>query len=47
MAAAGAEIGEAQVRELVQALDFFPDFCHGAGIEHFKFKFTHSVCNSA
>ena len=41
MAAAGAEVGEAQVFEGAQAVDLLPDAGHGAGVEDLELEPAH------
>jgi hypothetical protein len=47
VAAAGAEIGDAQVGDLLEALDLFPELRHGAGVEDLKLEPAHVAQHGA
>ena len=47
MTATRAEIRNPQPVNLAQLLDLFPDFRHGAGIEHLQFKPAHVIQHRA
>ena len=47
MPAARAEIGDRQLRELLQAVDLLPDPRHGAGIEHLQLEAAHAPEHAA
>ena len=43
MAAAGAEVGHAQLREAGQALDLAPQLGLGLGVQNVQFEFAHAA----